>query len=161
MKRFLPLILIFMLLLSGCSVKEYTPEIPNELRVNALVTSGDFSFNCEICKNDDFVRATVLDTAAKDMVMTFDGADLTFVYADYDFSVDGSSFEKSNIAIVIYQLFEALNSDEIIAKKIDGGYQYKGKIDIGDLTLIQDEDNTFKVFSVPAADYTVEFDYSL
>lgn len=129
-------------------IKNYTPELPDELKQNALVSLGDFSYNCEICRNSENVTVTVLDTNAKGMVMMYNGNDLSFVYEDYSYSVNAENLEKTNVAIVIYQVFEALLCDDTASKKIENGYQYRGKIDIGEFVLIQNDDNTFKSITV-------------
>lgn len=129
-------------------IKNYTPELPDELQQNASVSLGDFSYNCEICRNSENVTVTVLDTNAKGMVMMYNGKDLSFVYEDYSYSVNAENLEKTNVAIVIYQVFEALICDDTVSKKIENGYQYRGKIDLGEFVLIQNDDNTFKSITV-------------
>ena len=44
---------------SSCSVKINTPEVPKAFTQNAVVTSGDFSYECEICKKEGSVSITV------------------------------------------------------------------------------------------------------
>lgn len=129
-------------------IKNYTPELPDELKQNASVSLGDFSYNCEICRNSENVTVTVLDTNAKGMVMMYNGNDLSFVYEDYSYSVNAENLEKTNVAIVIYQVFEALLCNDTASKKIENGYQYRGEIDLGEFVLIQNDDNTFKSITV-------------
>ena len=93
-------ILLIMLLFTGCEVKEYTPEIPMSFTQKAKVMSGDFSFECEICKTENEVKTTVSSTAASGMVMTYDGEVLNFNYREYSYDIDGAGFERSNISIV-------------------------------------------------------------
>ena len=157
-KAFAFILILALLLLSGCKIKSYTPEIPLSFETNATVKSGDFSYDCKISKNDRCVTVTVLSTYAKDMVMIYDGKNLDFVYNSFSYQIDGSNFEKTNTAIVIYEVLDFINSaTELNAKKIDGGYKYQGKISIGDFTLIQNDDNSLKSLSVPLAEYKIEF----
>lgn len=139
-------------------IKNYTPELPDELKQNASVSLGDFSYNCEICQNSENVTVTVLDTNAKGMIMMYNGKDLSFVYEDYSYSVNAENLEKTNVAIVIYQVFDALLRDDAVAKKIDGGYQYKGRIDLGEFVLIQNDDNTFKSITVIGPQMKIVFE---
>ena len=104
-------------------IKNYTPELPDELKQNASVSLGDFSYNCEICRNSENVTVTVLDTNAKGMVMMYNGNDLNFVYEDYSYSVNAENLEKTNVAIVIYQVFEALLCDDTASKNADNSGQ--------------------------------------
>ena len=94
MKKIIPLSLILLLLFSGCNIKNYTPEIPVTLEQNVKVTSGDFSYDCVICKTESAVSVTVDSTAAKGLVMEYDGKTLSFSFAGFSYEVDGSNFEN-------------------------------------------------------------------
>lgn len=156
MKRIVPFILI-LFLFTGCEIKEYTPEIPLAFTQKAKVTSGDFSFDCEICKTEENVIVTVLSTSAAGMVMTYNGSELVFVYENYSHSVDGNNFEPYNTAIIVYEAFGSIVSGETAGRKIDGGYQYDGKITAGDFSMMQNDDNSLKSISVRSAGITIEF----
>lgn len=159
MKRVAPVFLIFlMLLFAGCKVKTYTPEIPYTFNQNVKVISGDFSYDCRICKTEKDVAVTVDSTSAKGMIMTYDGNKLAFSFADYSYEIDGRNFEKRNPAIVIYEVFEYLNSvQQLDAKKIDNGFKYEGKISLGDFILIQNEDNSIKSIAIRNTEYRIDF----
>lgn len=157
MKKIIPILLI-MLVLAGCKVKEYTPEIPSTFTQRAVVSSGDFSFDCEICKNINDVTVTVLNTNANGMTMKYDGKNVVFNYEGYSHTVSPSGVENTNTAIVIYEVFDCLlNNTQTGALKIDGGYEYKGKVSAGDFILIQNDDNSINKISVPASDFQIEF----
>ena len=157
MKRIIPVLLI-LFLLTGCEVKEYTPEIPQAFTQKAKVTSGDFVFECEICKTEKDVKTIVSSTSAYGMVMTYDGTVLNFNYGDYSYDIDGKGFERSNVSIVIFEVFENLASlSQPNAKKIENGYQYYGKTSLGDFVLLQNEDNTLRCVSVKSANLEIKF----
>lgn len=158
MKKILPIFLV-LLLLSGCKIKTYTPEIPVSFQQNAQVTSGDFSFSCKICKSEGKVAVTVTSTSASGMVMTYDGDKLNFLYDDFSYDIDGSNFEKNNIAILIYDVFEYIeNTDELSVRKIDTGYKYEGSVSCGDFILIQNNDNSLSSLTLRTGDMKVEFE---
>ncbi len=158
MKKIFPVFILICFLLSGCKVKEYTPVIPVSFTKDIVVYSGDFSFTCEICKTEKTVAATITNTNAKGMKMTYDGDILSFYYDDFSYDLDGSKFEKNNIAIVIYEVFNYIeNTQDMNAKKLDDGYRYDGKISIGNFTLIQNDDNSLKSLEIKECDYRVEF----
>lgn len=154
MKKLIPFFLI-LFLFTGCEVKEYTPEIPLTFTQKAVVTSGDFSFECEICKTQESVAVNVLSTEASGMTMTYNGDTLLFDYSDYSYSVDGKSFEPRNVAIVIYEVFDTVDTAQ--AKKTEGGYQYQGKITLGDFTLNQNDDNSLASIVIRNAEMVIEF----
>lgn len=157
MKKIAPLLLIF-LLLSGCKVKNYTPEIPVTLEQNVRVTSGGFSYDCKICKTESDVSVTVNSTAAQGLTMVYDGSNLNFSFSDFSYGLNGKNFEKKNPAIVIYEVFDYINTTEQLnAKKIDGGFKYEGKISLGDFILIQNEDNSLSELTMRNIDYKIEF----
>lgn len=159
MKKTAPIVLmILMLFLSACKVKDYTPEIPLAFENNAKVTSGDFSYDCKICKSEDSVTVTVDSTAAKGLSMSYNGKDVSFSFADFSYDINGKNFEKRNAAIVIYEVFDYINSTEQLnAKKIEGGFKYEGRISLGDFILIQNDDNSFKSLTMRNIDYKIEF----
>lgn len=161
MKRVAPFILMLLILfLSGCKVKDYTPEIPLTLEQNVKVISGDFSYDCRICKNENDVIVTVDSTSAKGMTMTYDGKNLSFSFADFSYDINGKNFEKRNPAIVIYEVFDYINStQQLNAKKIEGGFKYEGRISLGDFILIQNDDNSFSNLTMRNSDYKIEFIY--
>ena len=86
MKKIVPLFLVF-LLLAGCKVKNYTPEIPVSFEQNAVVTSGDFSYSCRICKSEEEVVVSVTSTSAENMIMRYNGEKLTFHYDDFSYDI--------------------------------------------------------------------------
>ena len=66
--------------------------------------------------------------------------------------------ERSNISIVIYEVFDSLISlSQPNAKKIENGYQYYGKTSLGDFVLIQNENNTLRSLSIKSANLEIEF----
>jgi len=158
LKKVLPVFILICFLLSGCKVKEYTPVIPVSFTKDIVVYTGDFSFNCKICKTEKTVTAAITNTNAAGMKMTYDGSTLSFSYDDFSYDLDGSKFEKNNIAIVIYEVFDYIdNKQDLNAKKLDNGYRYDGKISIGNFTLIQNDDNSFESLEIKECDYRVEF----
>ena len=91
------LLIISIFMFSSCSVKINTPEVPKAFTQNAVVTSGDFSYECEICKKEGSVSITVKNTNALGLVMTYDGKNVSFKYSTYSYDISGENFEKENI----------------------------------------------------------------
>lgn len=91
--------------------------------------------------------------------MTYDGDKLNFLYDDFSYDIDGSNFEKNNIAILIYDVFEYIeNTDELSVRKIDTGYKYEGSVSCGDFILIQNNDNSLSSLTLRTGDMKVEFE---
>ena len=90
------LLIISIFMFSSCSVKINTPEVPKAFTQNAVVTSGDFSYECEICKKEGSVSITVKNTNALGLVMTYDGKNVSFKYSTYSYDISGENFEKEN-----------------------------------------------------------------
>ena len=118
------LLIISILMFSSCSVKMNTPEVPKAFTQNAVVTSGDFSYECEICKKEGSVSITVKNTNALGLVMTYDGKKVSFKYSTYSYDISGENFEKENAAIIIYDVISALSNDDTKLHIIDGGVKY-------------------------------------
>lgn len=158
MKRCI-LLLAPLVLLWGCSRTEYSPVISPEFAQNAVYSSGDFSFSCDIERSDDYITVTVTSTNAKDMIMTCDGTTVTMDYKGLKHQMSKSKVNANNPALVLYQVFDcvcSLEQNDVI--KVPEGYQYSGKTSVGDFTLIQNVDNSFSTLVVPDADISVKFD---
>lgn len=161
-KAVLALTLVTVILFAGCSKesitpKTITPELPMSFNQRANVSSGDFSYSCEICKNEKSVSVKVTSTNAQGMVMTYDGSNMVFNYHDMVGETAGDSLPQNNIAIVIYEAYTGLLNDKTAPGKIDAGYKYQGKISLGDFILITDNDMRLKSFSMKSMDLKVEF----
>lgn len=90
--------------------------------------------------------------------MRYNGEKLNFLYDDFSYDIDGSNFERENIAIVIYEAFDyILNTQELNVRKIDTGFKYEGKISCGDFILIQNDDNSFSSLTLRNGELSVEF----
>ena len=68
MKKLIPLLFAVSLLV-GCA-KSYTPILNTDFKLNAVYKIGDFSFSCEIVKNENIVSVTPTSTNAKNMIIT-------------------------------------------------------------------------------------------
>ncbi|MCM1286591.1 MAG: hypothetical protein NC213_10425 [Acetobacter sp.] len=161
-KAVLALTLISVIFFTGCSKesilkKTITPELPVSFNQRANVSSGDFSYSCEICKNDKSVSVKVTSTNAQGMVMIYDGSNMVFNYNDMIGETAGGSLPQNNIAIVIYDAYTVLLNDKSAPSKVDAGYKYQNKISLGDFVLIMDNDMRLKSFSMKSMDLKVEF----
>ncbi len=159
MKKALGLILVMLVIFTGCQMKNYTPEIPLTLDENVKVISGDYSYTCKIRKSEsNEVQAEITSTSAKGLVMQYDGSTLDFTYCDYSYSIDAENFERKNPAIVVYEVFECVNSpDSAKGFKTDNGYKYEGKISLGNFTLYLRDDSSVSLITVKSAGFVMEF----
>ena len=142
---------------SSCKAKINTPEIPQSFNQNAVVTSGDFSFECEICKNEKSVSVKVKNTNALGLVMIYDGENVNFKYNDYSQNISGENFEKGNTVIIIYDVINALENEETQKHIIDGGVKYEGKTSYGEFILVQNDNSTLKSLAFKNSDYRIAF----
>lgn len=92
------------------------------------------------------------------MTMTYNGHSLKLYYEDFNYNIQPKNFKKTNISIIIYELFDYIESTEnLYAKKIDGGFKYEGKISCGDFILIQNDDCSLKTLTFRNIDFSVSF----
>lgn len=159
MKKVLGLMLVMLVIFTGCQIKNYTPEIPVTFDENVKVVSGDYSYTCKIRKfESNEVQAEITSTSAKGLVMQYDGSTLDFTYADYSYSLEADNFERKNPAIVVYEVFECITSpDGTKAVKTENGYKYDGKISSGNFTLYLRDDNSVSLITVKSAGFVMEF----
>jgi hypothetical protein len=149
---------LIILLLAGCTVKNYTPEIPYDLSQQATVTSGDFSFDCEFCRKDGVITVRVLSTRAKGLTMSYDGVSLVFDYDGMPLDLAGANFEKTNPAIMLYDVFsslEELTPDSV--SRLENGFCYRGATALGDYVLIQNDSGSLVSLTFRSSDISVKF----
>lgn len=156
MKKIIPLVLV-LFLLTGCKIKDYTPEIPDTFTQKATVTSGAFSYQCEICRNNANITVTAVNTNAAGMSMTYDGTTLSFLYDEMLYNLEADNFEKTNCAIAVYEALQNASSSESISR-LDTGFRYEGTTSLGDYILIQNDDKSFKSLSFRNESLVIEFE---
>ena len=130
MKRWLSLFSVLLLLaLGGCATKQYTPDVTADFEQSAVVTAGDFSYHCKICRTDGTVTVTVGDTAARGMVMTCAGTMVRYRF-------DGMEYEAR-------------------AQDLD---KYQGTVPAGKFVLYQNEDGSYASLHFLSSNILIEFD---
>lgn len=149
--------LLTALTFSSCSIQINTPEIPQSFTQNAVVTSGDFSFECEICKNNKYTAVTVKNTNAAGLVMTYDGKNINFKFDDYSQDISADNFEKANTAIIVYDVITSLQSNTVEKHIIDGGIKYEGETSFGKFILVQNDNSALKSLAFKNSDYSILF----
>lgn len=157
MRKIIPLIFAVMLLLCGCKMKTYTPEI-TDFEQNASVASGIFSYTCKICRNNGEITVTATSTNAEGMSIFYNGELATFSYQDMNYQLTGDKIEKTNPAVAIYDVFDYIdNAETLNASKTDDGFKYEGTTDLGNFVLLQNEDNSFKSLYFKNANLNITF----
>lgn len=148
-----------MMLLSACSIEAETPVLPTAFNQRAKVSTGDFSYQCEICKNEGKLSLTVLSTNAQGLVMTYDGSNMNFNFSDIIGDVPSDSLPKTNAVTVLYEALECLAEQEnLMPSAVNEGYRYQGKIRLGDFVLITDGGTRLKSFTLNSINMKIEFE---
>lgn len=152
------LVLFIALVFTGCQAKSYAPVIDSSFCYDAVFTTGDFSFSATVEKSENIVTVTAKDTYAKGLTLTYDGTQITFAKDDLTYTLDAENIDKTNPAIIIYDVFIYLqNADKLTVQKTEDGFKYSGNIGTCQFMLLQNEDNTFNSILIPDMDVTIEF----
>ncbi len=151
------IIFLCFIFLCSCQAKIKSPKVPSTFNQNAVVTLGDFSFECEICKDESSVSTKINNTNALGLVMTYDGNNVNFSYNDFSYDINGENFEKANVSIIIYDVINALENEDTQKHIIDNGVKYEGKTSFGSFVLIQNNNGTLKSLSFKDSEFRVEF----
>lgn len=158
MKKVVPVIVCLCLLLTGCSVKTYTPEI-RDFSQNASVEAGEFSYTCEISMAENIVTVTATSTNASGMSIVYNGKSANFKYLDMEYEIVSDKIDDTNPAKAVYEAFEALHSGfPDNASKTADGFRYDGKTALGSFTLLQKDDYTYKSLQFKEANISIEFE---
>lgn len=160
MKRWLSLFSVLLLLaLGGCGTKQYTPDVTADFEQSAVVTAGDFSYHCKICRTDGTVTVTVGDTAARGMVMTCAGTMVRYRFDGMEYEARAQDLENTNPAIALYDVFSVLRQNgELQAQKTQDGYKYQGTVPAGKFVLYQNEDGSYASLHFLSSNILIEFD---
>lgn len=153
------LVLFIALVFAGCQAKSYNPVIDSSFCYDAVFTTGDFSFSATVEKSENgVITVTVNDTLAKGLVICYNGKDITFTKNALTYTLDATDIDKTNPAIIIFDVFSALGSaDNFTVQKTKNGFKYTGKTPVCQFVFIQNDDNSFNSILIPDMDVTIEF----
>ena len=157
--RIAALLLIILLLLSGCAKKTYTPVLETRFDLNADYKMGDFSYSCRIVKSENSVSITPTSSYAKGMTIKFDGKKLSFAKSGIKTrEFEREDIDSTNPAVVLYEVFSSIENTkpiEVSVKK--SGFHYVGTTSVGTFSLIQGKSGELKSISVPDASIEIIF----
>ncbi len=159
MKKIIPIaVLLLALLLTGCKVKNYTPEIA-DFSQKASVSTGEFSYSCEIVRNSEGVTVTATSTNASGLSVFYNGDTAVFRYSDMEYTLPAQRLNAANPAKAVYEVFESIASGKAPdASKTADGFRYDGKTSLGSFTLLQFDDYSYKSIIFKDAGISILFD---
>ena len=157
MKRII-LVFFALLLLCGCSAKNYTPVIKADFNLSAVYKTGDFSYSCNIIKKDGCVFVIPSSTRAKGLIISCNGKEVSFKRKDFIKKYPIEEIDKTNPAVILYQVFTSIENAKV--NLADDEFTYTGNCSIGKYILVQRKDNSFSSLTFPEADISVHFNKS-
>ena len=154
MKKIIPIVFVI-LLLAGCAAEQYTPVIKADYNLSAIYRAGDFSYSCKIEKAGNSISLTPTSTKAKGMIISCNGKEVSFKRKSFKKSFPIENIDKTNPAVILYQVFSSLDSAAV--SLIDDEFIYTGSCSLGKYILTQKKDNSLKSLSIPQADIEINF----
>ena len=154
MKKIIPLFFA-LLLLFGCSAKNYAPVIKKDFSISAIYKTGDFSYSCNITKQGDTVSITPTSTRAKGLIISCSENEVTFQRNKLKKTFKRDEIDLTNPAVILYEVFNKLENADV--KLIDDKFTYTAKTSLGNFVLVQDKNNNLISLSLPEADIEIEF----
>lgn len=143
-------------ILAGCKMKTYNPII-TDFDQRATVTAGDFSYECNIARGQGTVTVAALSTNARGAVITYNGKSAVFSYLGMDYEIESAEIDSTNPAKAIYEAFEAVCSQPENVSRTKDGFRYDGKTALGEFTLLQNDDDSYKSLFFKDADIKIIF----
>ena len=141
MKKIIP-VLLALLTLSSCAQRVKAPDLNESFNVNAVYKSGDYSYACKIVKDKNGVSITPTSTNAAGMRIYCNGKTVEFTYGDFKKISDINKLDKTNPAIILYEVFFSGASS--------------GNTSVGSFTL-KSENGLPVNIDIPDADITLSF----
>ncbi len=138
MKKLIP-ILCAVLLLCGCTNQKQPPATITDKSFDAVYTTGDFSFNCNIKWQNNTAYITSTSTNAAGLTISCNGREVVFTKGDMIKRESVDNIDKTNPAVVLWYVFTAVQngSDKtplgtFTIEQTDG--QIK-RINVGEITI--------------------------
>jgi len=152
-------VLLSSVIFTACEKQNYSPVLTTVFESDAVVKTGDFSFNCKICrKKDASVSVTVKSTEANGMIMQCVKNDFIVKSNDISETMDINNINKNNSCIALYNAFMYIEGAENLnAKKVDGGYKYYGKTDLGPFVIFQNSNQKLVSIIFETANLEINF----
>lgn len=157
MKKVIAVFMLVLLLFAGCQMKTYNPEI-GDFEQSADVTVRDNAYTCDISRIDGVVTVTATSSNAIGFTISYDGVTAKFNYFGLEYELTSDKIDDTNLAKAIYDAFEVISSDAFNASKTADGFRYDGKTDLGNFTILQYDDYSFKSIEFKEANIKVIFD---
>mgnify|MGYP003376312038 CR=1 FL=1 len=149
MKKFFAVfvaVLLSSMIFTACEKQNYSPVLTTVFESDAVVKTGDFSFNCKICRKKD---ASVSVTVKNDFIVKSN---------DISETMDINNINKNNSCIALYNAFMYIEGAENLnAKKVDGGYKYYGKTDLGPFVIFQNSNQKLVSIIFETANLEINF----
>lgn len=157
MKKVIAVLMLAALLFAGCRIKTYNPEI-GDFEQSASVTVRENSYTCDISRVDNVVTVTATSSNAIGFTISYDGNSATFNYFGLEYEITSDKIDDTNLAKAIYDAFEVITTAPDKASKTADGFRYDGKTDLGNFTILQYDDYSFKSIDFKEANIKVIFD---
>lgn len=157
MKKVIAVFMLVVLLFAGCRMKTYNPEI-GDFEQSADVTVRENSYTCDISRIDNVVTVTATSSNAIGFSITYDGNTAHFNYFGLEYDITSDKIDDTNIAKAIYDAFEVITTAPENASKTADGFRYDGKTDLGNFTILQYDDYSFKSIDFKEANIKIVFD---
>ncbi len=152
-------IFLLMLNFTACEKQSFSPVLTTAFESDAVVNTGDFSYECKICrKKDASVSVTVKSTEASGMVMQCVKNNFIVKSNEISETMDINNINKNNSCVALYNAFLYIESVENLnVKKVDGGYKYYGKTDLGPFVIFQNNQDELVSIVFETANLQINF----
>ena len=154
MKKIISLLVLLVLIFCACTQAK-APALKTPFFGNAVVESGDFSYNAEIKFDSNTVYITPTSTNAAGLTVSCDGKNVNFSFKDMSDSCDFSSVSDYNTAKILYcVLCDTYNAQ---VKRAGENTLFLGKTAVGNYELSLDKNMNLLSLSVPDASLNIKF----
>lgn len=157
MKKVFAVLLLAVFIFAGCQIKTYDPEI-GDFEQSASATVRENSYTCDISRIDSVITVKATSSNAIGFTITYDGNTATFDYFGLEYELTSDKIDDTNIAKAIYDAFEVITTEPVNASKTADGFRYDGKTDLGNFTILQYDDYSFKSIDFKDANINIVFD---
>ncbi|MBR0412054.1 MAG: hypothetical protein IJI47_00600 [Eubacterium sp.] len=99
-----------LLFLCGCTGEKTPPATITDTSFDAVYTTGDFSFNCNIKWQNNTAYITATSTNAAGLTISCNGREVTFTKGDMIKTEKRENIDNTNPAVLLWEVFTAMQN---------------------------------------------------
>ncbi len=159
MKKIVPIVIIFLLFVTGCGSNEEELVLPERFSFMADIEYKELSFSCEVIKNgeSDYNIKVVDSGLLNGFALNIKGEESTLSYMGVDIDIATKIIPTEMPFLILTALLDYLSSESCILFSDDGkSFSMEGNIELGDFSLKTDENKETLTIEIKSHEFSTK-----